>query len=115
MNGVTTLRLEPLRTVALLPAIFVAVMSFGAGAAAFYAPPATGEMAVVFAPWVDQPTAFGVITAAGGRLAGSTRLGNIIVAYASDPGFADRARAEGALFMLSATALCGTIPIEGTT
>lgn len=110
MESLTSHFNEPFRATALLPALLVALGGFGIGGAAFYAPPATGEMAVIFAPWVDEPQALAAIIAAGGSLAGSTRLGNIAVAYASDAGFAERIRAHGGLFTLSATALCGTLP-----
>jgi hypothetical protein len=97
---------------AFLPAIAIAMLSLGAGAATYYAPPETGEMAVVFGPGAAEASVFEAIRAAGGRFAGSTRLGNIAVAYADDPGFAGRIRERGALLILSAAALCGTAPAD---
>lgn len=110
MNLATTKRSEPSQALALLPALLVAGFGFGVGATAFHAPPAMGETAVVFAPWVGEGEALAAIIRAGGSLAGTTRLGNVTVAFAPDAGFADRIRAEGALLTLAAAVLCGTLP-----
>ena len=91
----------------LLPAAALATFVFAAGAVAFYAPPATGEMAVVFPFGTDQQTAYRLILAQGGRLVGGSRLANILIAYAPDAGFSARIRSAGALFTLAAHGLCG--------
>jgi len=92
---------------ALAPALLVAGLTFAVSAASAYAPPASGEMAVVFPPWIDEIQAFGLVPEAGGRIVGPSRFGNIVIAFASDPGFAARVAQEGALFTLKATGICG--------
>lgn len=91
---------------ALLPALLVGVVVLVFGVAGTYAPPAEGEMAIVFAPGTSEASAYGAIVGAGGRIVGSSRFGNIVVAYASDTGFRDRIGAHGGLFTLAATGLC---------
>lgn len=88
-------------------------MALIAGSAAGYASPRSGEMGVVFAPWVSERDAIVAIIAAGGGIANSTRLSNVFVAYAPDEGFPDRVRAQGAWFTVAAHGLCG--PLEGET
>ena len=80
------------------------------GVVGFYAPPPTGEMAVVFAPGTSPATAFYAVVGAGGRFVAPTRLDNIVIAYADQPGFAARVRAFGGLFTLAAHGLCGPVP-----
>jgi hypothetical protein len=92
---------------ALLPALFVAVLTLSLGAASAYAPPATGEMAVVFPPWTGEVEAFERVAQAGGQLVGPSRFGNIVIAVAPDPGFAERVAEQGALFTAKATGICG--------
>lgn len=92
---------------ALLPALFVAIATVAAGAASEYAPPATGQMAVVFPPWVGEVEAFELVAEAGGRLVGPSRFGNVVIAFASDAGFASRVGQRGALFTTKATGICG--------
>ena len=53
--------------VQLAPALVIATITATAAIAAFHAPPETGEMGVVFAPWVTEAEAIGVVVAAGGR------------------------------------------------
>jgi len=90
----------------LLPALLIAVLAFGGGVAANYAPPQLGQMAVVF-PWgTTEKQALGAIIAAGGSYVGPTRFGNIPVAMATDAGFAARIRAAGAMLTLAAQGLC---------
>ncbi len=98
---------------ALLPALAIAGFVFAAAAVALHAPPATGEMAVVFAPGTDEIAAYAAILAAGGRFVAPTRLGNIAVAYADSPGFGDRIKEFGGLFTLAAHGLCA--PLQGST
>jgi hypothetical protein len=95
---------------ALLPAIAVALLALGGGAAAGYAPPAEGQMAVVFAPWIDEGQALRTIIAAGGRYVGPSRFGNIVIAYGLDPGFEARVRASGAWLTVAAEGLCSPQP-----
>ena len=97
-------------TLSLLPAAFVAILALGGGALASYAPPAEGQMAVVFAPWVSEAQGLGIIIAAGGRIVGPSRFANIDVAFATDPGFAARVRAAGAWFTFAAEGLCSPRP-----
>jgi hypothetical protein len=94
------------RWIGLLPALLVALLSLGSAAVAGYAPPQTGQMAIVFPPWIDQPHALAAIGSAGGSLVASTRFANIVVAYAPDAGFVSRAIAAGALFAMSAQGPC---------
>ena len=103
----TLLAAEERPLAGLLPAAALAAFVFAAGAAASYAPPATGEMAVVFPFGTDQRTAYQMIVAEGGQLVGGSRLANILIAYAPDAGFAARIRGAGALFTLAARGLCG--------
>ena len=95
--------------VALLPALAVAGITAASALSTIYAPPATGEVGVVFAPWVSETQAVGAVLAAGGRLANSSRFANVLVAVAPDEGFHARIRAAGALFTISATGLCGPV------
>lgn len=91
----------------LLPAAFVALATLAAGAASAYAPPAVGEMAVVFPPWIGEVEAFELVAGAGGRLVGPSRFGNIVIVVAPDAGFAERVGQRGALFTVKATGICG--------
>jgi hypothetical protein len=102
---------------ALMPALGLATLTLIAGLGTVYAPPPTGEMGVMFAPWVSQPQAFAAVLAAGGRFVGGSRLPNVIVAYALDAGFGERVRAQGAWMTVAAKGLCGAIdqPDGGTT
>ena len=97
---------------ALLPTVFVALMTFAVGAANAYAPPASGQLAVVFPPWVGEVEAFGLVAEAGGRIVGPSRFGNIVIAFAPDPGFAERIARQGALFTTQATGICGPASIR---
>ena len=74
--------------------------------AVMHAPPPTGEMGVVFAPWISQAEAAGAIVAAGGQLVDSARLSNVMIAYGPDPAFAERVRERGAWFTVAARGLC---------
>lgn len=91
---------------ALLPALGVTLVALMFGAAASYAPPETGEMAVVFAPGTSEVAAYVAIIAAGGRIVSTSRFENIVIAYALDPGFQHRIGKLGGWFTLSATGLC---------
>jgi len=73
------------------------------------APAERGEVAVVFSPATSEAAAWAIIRAAGGQLVAPTRLGNIVVAYAPDPDFQQRARDLGALFFLKAGGLCAPL------
>ncbi len=90
----------------LWPALAIAALALAGGGAAYYSPPRTGEVAVVFAPGTSEVAAFSAILAAGGRFVSATRIPFITVAHATDPGFADRIRAAGGLFLLAAKGLC---------
>ena len=90
----------------MLPAVGVAIFAGIIGLVAFHTPPATGEMGVVFAPWVSQGEAMGAVVAAGGRIVDSSRLSNVIIAYAPDEGFQARVREYGAWFAVAAVGLC---------
>ena len=92
---------------ALAPALFVTGLTVAVGAASAYAPPASGEMAVVFPPWIDEVQAFELVAEAGGQIVGPSRFGNIVIAFAPDTGFAARVAEQGALFTLKATGICG--------
>lgn len=89
-----------------LPALAITLIGLGGSAVAYYAPPATGEMAVVFWPGTDQRLAYRTILDAGGRYVAGSRFGNIAIAYAPDPGFSERVRQAGALLLLAARGLC---------
>lgn len=107
-----TQRLEaqaPARTswLALLPALLVGFTTLAIGAASAYAPPSTGEMAVVFPPGTDEIEAFERVVQAGGLIVGPSRFGNVVIALAPDPGFAARVAQQGALLTLKATGICG--------
>lgn len=99
---------------AVFPALVLSAFVFVTAAAAAYAPPGRGEMAVVFPPGTTETSAYYAVLAAGGRFVGPTHLGNIVVAYAADTGFADRIRASGALFLLAAYGLCAANIPEGS-
>lgn len=91
----------------LAPALVIGVATMVAGVAAYHLPPETGEMGVVFAPWTSEAEALRAVTAAGGGLVNSSRLPNVLIAYAFDDAFATRVRARGAWFTVAARGLCG--------
>lgn len=100
----------------LLPAVLLSALVFAVGAVAFYLPPAQGEMAVIFPFGTDEATAYALILEDGGRFVAPSRFANVVIAYAADPGFADRIRASGALFTLAAHGLCSPqlpTPVRG--
>jgi len=88
------------------PALGVAVVTAFFGLTVLHAPPETGEMGVVFAPWTSQGEAIATIVAAGGRIVDAGRLPNVLIAYATDAGFDERVRARGAWFVAAAEGLC---------
>jgi hypothetical protein len=92
---------------ALVPALALALFAAGCGLAGAYAPPATGEVAVVFSPFATEAEAFAAVLAAGGQIVNPGRFGNVVIANAPDTHFAERVRAQGALLLLAATGLCG--------
>ena len=87
-----------------------AILTFAALAVGYHLPPQRGEMGVVFPPWIAEAEALSAVIDAGGRIAGTGRFPNIVVAYAPDDGFAQRVTERGALFVAAARGLCG--PIE---
>ena len=93
----------------LLPAVGVSILAFLVSAFAFYAPPETGEMAVVFPPGTSETAAYGAIVDAGGRIVGTSRFNNVVVAYAPDEGFRHRIGNYGGWFTLAAEGLCSSI------
>lgn len=93
---------------ALLLAGFVAIAS----TVAIYAAPAKGEMGVVFPIGTDERTAYALVLESGGQFVGPSLLGNVVVAFASDEGFAERVRKAGALFVMAAYGLCRQPPAE---
>lgn len=101
----------------LLPALLIAAFTVVGATAALYAPPDTGEMAVVFPISTSEQAAYAAVTAAGGRFVSGTKFDNIVVAYAVDADFDDRVRALGGLFVLAARGLCApaSAPQEQTT
>lgn len=90
----------------LAPAMIFSAVSALLIAAFMLAPQSKGEMAVAFAPFTTQETAWAIVRAAGGYAVAPTRLSNVVVAYAGDADFQQRARSLGALFFLKATGLC---------
>jgi hypothetical protein len=102
---------------AFLPAIGFAIISGLLVLYSFMAPPAQGEMAIVFPPMTDELTAWSLVQQAGGSIVGPTRLSNIVVAYSPDPQFQQRLRDLGAWFFLAASGLCApaTSPDRQTT
>jgi hypothetical protein len=97
---------------ALLPAAAVTALALAGGAVAGYAPPPTGQMAVVFPPWLSEQSALALVLGAGGDIVGPTHFGNIVVAYAHDIGFSARVRAAGAWLTMAGTSfLCSPDPV----
>ena len=94
---------------ALLPAALLALATASIAVGATMAPPATGQMAVVFPPLTDELTAWAIVHEAGGLVVGPTTLANIVVAYAPDDQFQNRARQLGALFFVAAQGLCASV------
>lgn len=90
----------------LAPALLIAAFAIIGASLALYAPPATGEMAVVFPLSTSEQAAYSTVVAAGGRFVSGTKFDNIVVAYALDADFDDRVRALGGLFVLAARGLC---------
>ena len=77
------------------------------------AAPARGEVAIAFPPFTSEIAAWDIVRAAGGSLVAPTRLPNVVVAFAPDEGFQQRARELGALLFFRATGLCA--PLKDTT
>lgn len=94
----------------LAPAAIFSALSLGIAGLAMAKPPARGEMAVVFAPFTGELAAWALVREAGGLIVSPTQISNVVIAYAPDDGFQDRVRALGALFFVSATGLCVTVP-----
>jgi hypothetical protein len=90
----------------LAPALIFSAVSILLVTAFMLAPQSKGQMAVAFPPFTSEETAWSIVIAAGGYAVGPTRLPNIVVAYADDAGFQQRARSLGALFFLKASGLC---------
>jgi hypothetical protein len=88
------------------PALLLASVVLGASAIGVYAPPAQGEVGVVFPIGTDAREAYARVLASGGRFVGPSHFDNVVVAYATDGGFADRVREAGALFLMAAHGLC---------
>lgn len=93
---------------AVFPAIAFAALSLSLGFSVVMAPPAKGELAVVFPPLTDEMTAWAIVRSAGAQMVGPTQFPNIVVAYAPDQRSQDRMRQLGALFFLAAKGLCST-------
>jgi hypothetical protein len=110
-TGRRTFQKERDRWTQFVPAVGIACFAISVGFAAFYAPPPQGELGVVFAPWISEVEAVNAVVAAGGRLVNGSRLPNVLVAYAADPGFEARVKQYGAWFTVAARGLCG--PVEG--
>ncbi len=97
------------------PALIFSAVSVLLVAAFTMAPPGKGQMAVAFPPFTSEETAWSIVRAAGGYAVGPTRIPNIVVAYAGDADFQQRARSLGALFFLKASGLCASQPDRETT
>jgi hypothetical protein len=104
-------RPHPLRTQGkrrLLPYLPAGLFAL-VGAAAIAAPqaaPDMGEMAVIFPPFTSETDAWERVHQAGGYVVGPTNFSNIVVVYADDAQFKDRAGQYGALWFTAATGLC---------
>lgn len=90
----------------LLPVMILTVAGAMLAGAQTMAAPQSGQMAVAFPPFISETAAWEVVREAGGYVVAPTRLPNVVVAYAPDPDFQDRARRLGALLFLSAKGLC---------
>lgn len=77
--------------------------------AGYHLPPESGELGVVFPPWMEESEIAASIILSGGFLAGGTRFSNIYVAVAPDAGFADRVRQNGAWLTTAARGLCAPV------
>lgn len=99
----------------LAPALFFSAAALLLVAAFMLAPQSKGQMAVAFSPFTSEQTAWSIVRAAGGYIVGPTRIPNIVVAYADDADFQQRARSLGALFFLKASGLCAPQPDRETT
>lgn len=90
---------------ALAFSLLSALLAFGL----YMAPADTGEVAIVFPLFTDEATAYAIVGEAGGYVVGPTRFSNIVVAYADDVSFRDRASALGALLFVKADGLCSPL------
>lgn len=90
----------------LAPALIFSAVSVLLVIAFMLAPQSKGQMAVAFSPFTSEETAWSIVRAAGGYVVAPTRISNIVVAYADDAVFQERARSLGALFFLKAIGLC---------
>lgn len=95
-----------------VPAGLVTLITCVALIVSSYWPPEQGEMAVVLAPGASEQQVYAAILAAGGRFVAPSRFANIAIAYASDAGFQQRVRGEGALFAVRATGLCAPVAVR---
>lgn len=96
----------------LLPALGLSFCVLVFGVVAVYAPPARGEMAIVFPPGTSESYAYGAIVSSGGKIVGTSRFQNIVVAYAQDEGFRSRILDHGGWFALAAKGLCSSADQE---
>ena len=92
-----------------LPAVLFSVGAAAIGLQGIIATPARGAVAVAFPPFTSEATAWAIVRDAGGSLVGPTRLPNVVVAFAPDAQFQERARALGAWFFVNAPGLCAPI------
>ena len=90
----------------LVPALCFSAIAVALAVGMTMAAPARGEMAVAFSPFTSELTAWAIIREAGGLMVAPTKLPNVVVVYAADDAFQERARALGALLFLKATGLC---------
>lgn len=98
----------------LAPALIFSAVSVLLVAAFMLAPQSKGEMAVAFPPFTSEETAWSIVRAAGGFVVAPTRLPNVVVAYADNADFQQRAKSLGALFFLKASGLCAPQPDRAT-
>lgn len=92
-----------------LLAIAFAVITGAVVLSGSMAAPMRGEVAVAFPPFTSEMVAWDIVRAAGGSLVAPTHLPNVVVAFAPDEGFQQRARALGAMLFFNATGLCAPL------
>ncbi|HWJ87232.1 MAG TPA: hypothetical protein VNS12_04080 [Pelagibacterium sp.] len=90
----------------MVPSLVFTMIAFVATFVIVHPQNTTGEVGLVFAPWVSEAEANAAVLRAGGRIAGPGRWSNAVIAYVADPDFYMRVREEGAWFSVVASALC---------
>lgn len=99
----------------LAPALLLMVLGLGAlGVAKLLDGTGSGQFLVVMAPGVPPHDTIVRVALAGGGVIDFGGLSNVVIAGATDAGFADRLRAAGAWLVVATPALAGCLGSDRT-